>query len=141
MLLGIDHIGLVTGAPAELAPFLTALEMSRTDDGVAADYRVACEFWQPAGRPVPPSIELVSPTGEGSVLDGHLARRGPGLHHIALEVDRLEPELARLHTAGFTPVDRTPRTGARPGMLVAFSYLPRPGGLLVELVQYGSPRQ
>jgi methylmalonyl-CoA/ethylmalonyl-CoA epimerase len=107
--------------------------MSRTDSGIAQEYQVACEFWQ---RAADPAIELVSPTGAGSALAGQLARGGPGLHHIAFEVDRIEPELRRLRAAGFTMVDRTPCAGARPGMLVAFTYLARPAGLLVELVQY-----
>lgn len=136
MLLGIDHIGLATGEPAPLAPFLIALGMARTDAGVATGYGVACEFWRPPGAARGPAIELVSPADAGSALDVHLARRGPGLHHIAIEVDRIGPELRRLRDAGFTAVDRAPCAGARPGMLVAFMYLARPAGLLVELVQY-----
>jgi len=136
MLLGIDHIGLVTDDPSALGPSLAALDMSKLDSGIATGYRVACEFWQPAGRAGQPMIELVSPAGPGSTLDGHLARFGPGLHHIAIEVDHLEPELNRLRGAGFTAIDREPCAGARSGMLVAFTYLARPAGLLVELVQY-----
>jgi methylmalonyl-CoA/ethylmalonyl-CoA epimerase len=136
MILRIDHIGLATGEPAALAPFLDALGLARVDAGIAAAYRVACEFWQPGRHDGEPSIELVSPAGAGSVLDRHLARSGPGLHHIAVEVDRIGPELDRLRGAGFTAVDATPCAGARAGMLVAFTYLPRPAGLLVELVQY-----
>ena len=134
MIFGIDHIGLATSEPAALAPFLAALGLGRMDAGTADAYRVACEFWQQ--RPGGPSIELVSPAAAGSVLDGHLARRGPGLHHIAVEVDRIEPELHRLRAAGFIVVDAAPCAGARAGMLVAFTYLARPAGLLVELVQY-----
>ncbi|MFI9450671.1 VOC family protein [Amycolatopsis sp. NPDC052450] len=140
MLLGIDHIGLVTEEPSALGPAMTALGMSELDSGIAAEYRVACEFWQPAGRDGQPLIELVSPAGPGSALDGHLTRFGPGLHHIAIEVDDLEPELNRLREAGFTMVDREPCAGARPGMLVAFTYLARPAGLLLELVQYSQAR-
>lgn len=136
MLLGIDHIGLVTAEPAALAPFLATLGMSRTDGGIAAGYLVTCEFWRPGGPAGQPSIELVSPSGPGSVLEGHLDRRGPGLHHIAFRVDGIEPELQRLREAGFAAVDQAPREGARPGMRVAFTYLPQPGGMLVELVQY-----
>jgi methylmalonyl-CoA/ethylmalonyl-CoA epimerase len=134
VLLGIDHIGLATGEPDGIAPYLTALGMSKVDSGIAVDYRVACEFWQGTGAPM---IELVSPAAGGSVLDAHLARRGPGLHHIAVTVDDLAAELDRLRQLGFTPVDREPCAGARKDMLVAFTYLPRPAGLLVELVQYG----
>jgi methylmalonyl-CoA/ethylmalonyl-CoA epimerase len=135
VLLGIDHIGLATGEPDAIAPFLAALGMSQIDSGVAEEYQVVCEFWQQ--RAGEPAIELVSPAGAGSALDGQLARNGPGLHHIAIEVDRIEPELDRLRAAGFTIVDRAPCAGARAGMLVAFTYLARPAGLLVELVQYG----
>ncbi|MEV6907361.1 VOC family protein [Amycolatopsis sp. NPDC051071] len=136
MLLGIDHIGLATEEPSALGPIMAALGMSKTDSGLAAGYRVACEFWRPAGRTGLPMLELVSPAGPDSALDGHLARVGPGLHHIAIEVDHLVPELNRLREAGFTMVDREPCAGARQGMLVAFLYLARPAGLLVELVQY-----
>ena len=136
MILRIDHIGLATGEPGALAPFLGALGMSKVDSGTAAAYQVACEFWR-SGQDGEPLIERVSPAGAGSVLDNQLARRGPGLHHIAVEVDSVETELDRLRQAGFTPVDRTPCAGARQDMLVAFTYLPRPAGLLVELVQYG----
>jgi methylmalonyl-CoA/ethylmalonyl-CoA epimerase len=136
VLLGIDHIGLVTNEPVALEPYLAALGMSKLDTGIAGAYGVACEFWQPPGRAGGPALEVVSPAGAGSALDGHLARQGPGLHHVAFEVDQLEPELDRLRRAGFTAVDQTPCAGARPGMLVAFTYLARPAGLLLELVQY-----
>jgi len=133
MILRIDHIGLATAAPAELAPFLGALGLSRGDTGTAPEYRVACEFWDRPGSE--PAIELVSPSGEGSTVDGQLARTGPGLHHIAFEVDDIEPELERLRAAGFVAVDSEPRAGARGGMTVAFTYL-RAARLLVELVHY-----
>jgi methylmalonyl-CoA/ethylmalonyl-CoA epimerase len=135
VILRIDHIGLATPDPAGVAPHLRALGLSKGDDGIAEAYRVACEFWH-SGRTGEPSIELVSPVGARSVLDRQLAR-GPGLHHLAVAVDLLEAELERLRGAGFTPVDREPCAGARPGMRVAFTYLPRPAGLLVELVEYG----
>jgi methylmalonyl-CoA/ethylmalonyl-CoA epimerase len=135
MILRIDHIGLATGEPDVLAPFLGALGLSRVDGGVAEEYRVACEFWQAGGLDGEPSIELVSPSAPGSTLDGLLARNGPGLHHVAFEVDRIEPELARLREAGFIAVDEEPCSGARTGMTVAFTYL-RATNLLVELVHY-----
>lgn len=135
MILRIDHIGVVTGEPSALAPFLGALGMSKVDEGIAGAYRTACEFWQSgSGEPM---IELVSPAEPGSVLDGQLTRTGPGLHHVAVEVDDIDDELARLRAAGFRPVDLAPCAGARADMLVAFTYLPKPAGLLVELVQYG----
>lgn len=68
-------------------------------------------------------------------MRGHLDRHGPGLHHLAFEVDDLVADLAALRSSGAVPLDPAPREGARAGMQVAFVYLGLTTGLLVELVQ------
>jgi methylmalonyl-CoA/ethylmalonyl-CoA epimerase len=139
MILGIDHVGVATDSPAGLEPFLHALGMGRTDAGAAPAYGVQCDFWGFPAGPAPAgalvaALEVVSPLREGSAVSAGLARAGAGPHHLALRVDDVDGELARLRTAGFVAVDRAPCAGARAGMRVAFVYLPKPGGLLVELV-------
>src|SRR5262249_35727249 len=93
-------------------------------DGAAAKYREAFGL-SPAGRefvesqktetlrlPVGASaLELISPKGNES-LARFLERRGPGLHHIALEVEGIEEALAFLDGLGVPLVDRAPRIGA-----------------------------
>jgi methylmalonyl-CoA/ethylmalonyl-CoA epimerase len=145
MILRIDHVGVATADPAGTASLLEVLGLARGDVGVAEEYGVACEFWQvPAeaaampGGSVAPAVEVVSPVREGSSVAAVLAR-GPGPYHIAFEVDDVAAELARLRRSGFVPVDRAPCRGARPGMRVAFVYLAKPAGFLIELVQYGDP--
>ncbi|MFL6136662.1 MAG: VOC family protein [Frankiaceae bacterium] len=152
MILGIDHVGLATDDPAAVGGYLAALGLQRFDAGVAEAYGVSCDFWRwagmtsaasgagAAGRPAQPAVEVVAPVREGSAVSHRLARNGPGLYHLALEVDDLDAELARLRGAGFTAVDREPCAGAREGMRVAFVYAGRPAGVLVELVQYGADR-
>jgi methylmalonyl-CoA/ethylmalonyl-CoA epimerase len=137
MIVGIDHIGLATDDPVGVAPFLTALGLCQAARGVADAYAVACEFWHHPGAAGAPSLELVSPNGEDSAISARLARHGPGLYHVAFEVDGLESELVRLTQAGFVAVDQAPRAGAKPGMRVSFLYLRKPAGLLIELVEYG----
>ena len=137
MIKGIDHIGLATEDPAGVATFLTALGMDKDDQGVAAEYGVACEFWSYPGAGGQPAVELVTPVREDSALSDHFTRRSPSLYHVAFEVDDLDGELARLRGHGLVPVDAAPCAGARPGMRVAFMYVPKPAALLVELVQYG----
>lgn len=138
MILGIDHIGIATRAPAGVAAPLRALGMSQHYSGLAESYGVACEFWGFAdfshfqhGT----EVEVVSPATPG---EGALRSHGNGLHHLAFEVDDLDFELRRLVGLGFVRIDKLPRAGARPGMRVAFLYAEEPAALLVELVEYRS---
>lgn len=137
MILRIDHIGLATDDSEGVAAFMTALGMSKDEEGVADEYGVACEFWQFCGAGNP-AVEIVSPARENSAIAGRLDRTGPGLYHVAFEVDDLDHEMARLRSSGFTAVDAEPCKGARAGMRVAFLYARPPAGLLVELVHYES---
>ncbi|MEW2283275.1 VOC family protein [Streptomyces sp. NPDC047841] len=139
MILGVDHVGLATAEPARAGEQLAALGMVRTDHGRADAYGVACEFWNLPGDRAGTAVELVSPTRAGSAVDGRLAGQGPGLYHLALVVDDLAGETARLRRGGFLALDAEPCRGARPGMRVAFLYLPEPAELLVELVHYAPP--
>lgn len=136
MILGIDHIGLATDDPAGAAPFLSALGLGMSDRGIAADYGVACEFWQYSDGVGQPAIEVVSPVRDDSPVAGRLEKQGPGLYHVAFGVDDLEAEIARLRRHGYVETGPRPCAGARPGMRVAFMYARKPAGLLIELVQY-----
>lgn len=136
MILRIDHIGVATDDLAGVGEFMAALGLARGDAGTAEAYGVACEFWQYSAGTDQPSVELVAPVRDDSTITAHLAKRGPGPYHIAFEVDDVAAELARLRSHGFVAVDQVPCQGARDGMLVAFMYLRKPAGFLIELVQY-----
>jgi methylmalonyl-CoA/ethylmalonyl-CoA epimerase len=79
------------------------------------------------------SIELISPRGNDG-LEKFLEKRGPGLHHIAVEIEGIENALLLLKTLGVPLIDETPRIGAR-GHKVAFVHPKATGGVLVELVE------
>ena len=79
------------------------------------------------------SLELISPRGNVG-LERFLEKKGPGLHHIAIEVEGIEEALATLKALGVPLVDETPRKGAR-GHKVAFLHPKATGGVLVELVE------
>jgi methylmalonyl-CoA/ethylmalonyl-CoA epimerase len=79
------------------------------------------------------SLELISPKGNDG-LEKFLEKRGPGLHHIAVEVEGIEAALALLKALGVPLIDETPRNGAR-GHKVAFVHPKATGGVLVELVE------
>ncbi|MGH7285403.1 MAG: methylmalonyl-CoA epimerase [Polyangiaceae bacterium] len=79
------------------------------------------------------SLELISPRGNDG-LEKFLEKRGPGLHHIAVEVEGIESALALLKSLGVPLIDESPRSGAR-GHKVAFVHPKATGGVLVELVE------
>ena len=78
-------------------------------------------------------IEFVTPTGEDTPVGRFLAKRGPGMHHVAYEVDDVETELARLAEAGVHLIDETPRRGLF-GLEVAFVHPDSIYGVLTEVV-------
>jgi methylmalonyl-CoA/ethylmalonyl-CoA epimerase len=82
------------------------------------------------------NLELIAPRGNDSLVK-YLQKRGPGLHHIAIEVEGIEGALALLKGLGVPLIDETPRAGAR-GHKVAFVHPKATGGVLVELVEPAS---
>ncbi len=79
-------------------------------------------------------VELLRPLGPDTPVGRFLARRGPGLHHVAYGVDDIDAELERLRGAGLRLLDERPRRGIR-GSRVAFLHPRDAGGVLTEIVQ------
>jgi methylmalonyl-CoA/ethylmalonyl-CoA epimerase len=79
-------------------------------------------------------IELLAPTGPDTPVGKFLAKKGPGMHHVAYQVDDIESALASLKESGLRLIDETPRTGIR-NSRVAFLHPSTAGGLLTEIVQ------
>jgi methylmalonyl-CoA/ethylmalonyl-CoA epimerase len=79
-------------------------------------------------------IELLTPTSEQSGVARYLDKRGPGLHHICLEVDDIEATLAQLKEAGIPLIDEQPKLTSG-GKKLAFIHPKGTGGVLVELYQ------
>lgn len=80
-------------------------------------------------------VELLEPLGPDTAVGKFLAKRGPGMHHIAVEVADIHASLAELKNKGARLIDETPRVGAR-GCLVAFVHPSSTNGVLLELVQH-----
>jgi methylmalonyl-CoA epimerase len=81
-------------------------------------------------------VELLRPLGADTPVGRFLAKRGPGMHHIAYRVDDLRGELERLAAAGGQLIDAEPRTGLF-GLQVAFVHPDAVHGVLTELVTSG----
>jgi methylmalonyl-CoA/ethylmalonyl-CoA epimerase len=129
--LRIDHIAvLVDDLEKTLAFWRDALgmEMSHIEDVPAEKSMVA---FLPLGGS---EVELVKPTSDDSGLARYLEKRGPGMHHICLEVDDIQGMLNRLKEAGVQLINETPVTGSG-GKKYAFVHPKSANGVMVELYE------
>jgi methylmalonyl-CoA/ethylmalonyl-CoA epimerase len=78
-------------------------------------------------------IELLQPLGPDTPVGKFLAKRGPGMHHMAFEVEDLAAELDRLKALDVVLIDEQPRRGMF-GLQVAFVHPEATGGVLAEFV-------
>jgi methylmalonyl-CoA epimerase len=81
-------------------------------------------------------IELLEPTGTNSPIEKFMAKRGEGIHHIAVRVDDIEKALERLKASGMRLIDQVPRRGAH-NTRIAFIHPSSTHGVLLELVEHG----
>ncbi|CAN5451723.1 methylmalonyl-CoA epimerase [soil metagenome] len=79
-------------------------------------------------------VELLAPTGPDTPVGKFLAKRGPGIHHVAYQVDDIDSALDALRDAGLRLIDEQPRTGIR-NSRVAFLHPASSGSVLTEIVQ------
>ncbi len=79
-------------------------------------------------------VELLRPLGPETAVGKFLARKGPGLHHVAYAVDDIDATLQRLAAAGLELIDSEARVGIR-GSRVAFLHPRSTGGVLTEIVE------
>ncbi len=132
MIRRVDHLGIAVRSIDESLRFWQeALGMEVRGREVVSTEGVEVAFL-PAGET---RIELLESRSVDSAVAGFLGKKGPGLHHVTLEVDEdLEGTLDRLTASGVTVLDRTPRAGAG-GSRIAFVHPRSTGGVLLELVE------
>ena len=79
-------------------------------------------------------IELLEPTAEDSPIAKFLAKKGPGVHHIAYQVDDIEETIDTFQSNNLKMIDKNPREGAG-GTKIAFAHPKSTFGVLTELCQ------
>ena len=127
----ISHLGIaVKDLAASEALFKKLLGDEHVHHEVVEDQGVSIASFK-IGESV---IELTASTREDSSIAKFIAKRGEGIHHLALEVDDVACELARLKAEGIQVIDDSPKLGAHE-MLIAFLHPKSTNGVLVELCQ------
>ncbi|OFW10995.1 MAG: methylmalonyl-CoA epimerase [Acidobacteria bacterium RIFCSPLOWO2_02_FULL_67_36] len=127
----IDHIGIAVADLGDaLAFYRDALGLEVEAPEEVASQRVRAHFLRAGDS----AIELLEATAEDSPIAKFMAKRGAGMHHVALRVADIVAALAELKTRGVRLIDGTPRPGAH-GSLVAFVHPSSAHGVLIELVE------
>ena len=131
----MDHLGI---AVDELAPALAryretfAAELVHRE--VIAEQGVEVALLEVGGE----HIELLAPLAQDTPVGRFLAKRGPGIHHVAYGVRDIDATLAQLLARDVEMIDTTPRIGLRASR-VAFVHPRATGGVLTEIVEAASP--
>ena len=130
MTAGIHHVGIAVDDLEAAIKRWTALVGATLEHRERVDDQgVAAASLQVGGS----RIELLAALGDDTPVGKFLAKRGPGVHHVAFETDDMGAELARLKADGVELIDETPRRGMF-GLQVAFVHPEATGGGLAEFV-------
>ena len=130
MITKINHIGIAVRSIEEAAELYTeALGLEVHEIETVEAYKVKIAMI-PVGES---RIELVEPTESEGSIGKYIAKKGEGLHHLALETEDIETTLGSLKANGFPLIDEEPRAGAG-GTRVAFLH-PKGAKISLELVE------
>lgn len=131
MLDRIDHIGVaVADLDAAIGLYEGTLGMPLVHRETVAEQGVEAVLLDVGDG----HVELLAPLGEETPVGRFLAKKGPGLHHVAYAVADIETVLGELRDQGVELIDSEPRTGIRQSK-VAFVHPRSTGSVLTEIVQ------
>lgn len=131
MFSALDHVGIaVESLDDALALYRDTLRMPLVHREEVAEQGVEAVLLDVGDS----HIELLQPLSADTPVGKFLARRGPGLHHVAYRVTDIEAALEALRETGTRLIDERPRTGIRDSR-VAFVHPASTGGVLTEIVQ------
>jgi len=130
----IDHIGVaVTDLDAAIALYASDYGMALVHRETVTEQGVDAVLLDVGEN----HVELLAPLGDDTPVGKFLARKGPGLHHVAYQVADIDATLDALRAAGLRLIDEASRTGIR-GSRVAFLHPAATGGVLTEIVEPAS---
>jgi methylmalonyl-CoA epimerase len=133
MILDVDHVGIaVEDLEAAVDHYRRAFGVEPTHRERVEDQGVDEVLFTVGSS----DIQLLGALGPETPVGRFLARRGPGVHHVAYRVEDVASSLEQLRRASVRLIDETPRRGSR-GTTIAFVHPSDMGGVLVELVQRG----
>lgn len=135
----LDHLG-IAADDTSTALFARLLGSAPYKTEIVETQGVRTVFFGDGGaRGQAPKVEMLESVSETSPIATYLSKRGPGLHHVAFQVDDIEAEMARVRDLGIRLLSDEPQPGAD-GKRIVFLHPKDTAGVLVELCADG-PRQ
>ena len=135
----LDHVGIAAASPEQVALFERLLAVAPYKSEAVEREGVQTTFFGDGGVPgEAPKVELLEATRDDSPIAGFVAKRGPGIHHLAFEVADLGAEMDRARALGIRLLADAPKPGAD-GKQIVFLHPKDTAGVLVELVQSVRP--
>jgi methylmalonyl-CoA/ethylmalonyl-CoA epimerase len=127
----LEHVGIAVANLEEANAIYTAIlgEEPYKMEVVESEY-VRTSFFKAGGS----KVELLEATSPDSAIAGFIEKRGPGIHHIAFEVEDIYAAMERMRKDGFRLLNEEPKRGAD-NKLVCFVHPKSAEGVLVELCQ------
>ena len=126
----IDHLGIAVKSLAQAKQFYEKLGLKPMEEETVEAEKVRLSM-VPLGES---RIELLEPLSDDSPIAKFLAKRGEGLHHVAIHVDDLSATVERLKASGTRLISDEIKVGAG-GHLYVFVHPSSAGGVLLELVE------
>lgn len=131
MIKKVDHIGIAVKSIKEALPFYTevlGLELQGVEEVESEKVKVA--FIKVGDT----KLELLEPTSDDSAIAKYIAKRGEGIHHVALGVNAIQERIEEIKAKGITMIQDQAKTGAG-GAQVAFMHPKSTGRVLLELCE------
>ncbi len=126
----IDHIGIAVQSLDEGRAFYEALGLTVSGTDEVPEQGVKVAFLQLGDT----RVELLEPTGPDSPIARYIEKRGPGVHHLCVQVEDIKVAMQGMAKAGYQLLSDDPQPGAH-GSRVCFVHPKSTGGVLVELSQ------
>ena len=130
-ILGIEHIGIAVDDLNESSSFWgNILNILHTHTEDVTSEKVNTKIYNTMSG----KIELLTSLNSDSTIANFLKNRGPGIHHVCLEVDNIYQAINELKDSNIEVLNDVPKIGAE-GFKVAFIHPKSTGGVLVELAE------
>ena len=127
----IDHVGVaVEDLDASIALYEETYDMTLVHRETVTEHGVEAVLLDVGEN----HVELLAPLGPDTPVGRFLAKKGPGIHHVAYQVTDIDAALSSVKAAGLRLIDEAPRIGIR-GSRVAFLHPAASGGVLTEIVE------